>query len=254
MLTKEDRDALGERFGFDEFMDIHIAPRFNIAPTQNVPVVLFDSGKRRLEIMRWGLIPSWVKDLKTMKPMVNARSETLAEKPYYKGTLKRRRCLIPADGFYEWVVDEKKRKSPRLIRLTGNRLFAFAGLWDEWLSPDGEQIRTCTIITTSANDVISPIHDRMPVILRPSREAVWLETEVKGGEDIELLSRELCPYPDEEFEIKAVSSFVNSAKVDSPQCIAEADSDDSSDMSESSDSSNLDNSSNGVTQLSLFDN
>lgn len=222
-----------ERFIVDEsFMETRLSPRFNIAPTQTIAAIIASDGKRILKGLQWGLIPFWVKDLKAMRPMINARMETLAEKPFFKTALSRRRCIIPADGFYEWQVlpeaEEGERtsgkggKSPRAraakpskqpvwIHLKERSLFGFAGLFDEWKKPDGTVLPTCTIITTSANQAIAPVHDRMPVILSPENEALWLNAEIK---DTASLISVLDPYPSNLVTFHKVSPRVNSAARD----------------------------------------
>ncbi len=144
---------------------LQTAPRYNVAPTQEVVTVMRDETKH-LALLRWGLIPSWAKDESIGNKMINARAETLAEKPSFKRLLTSKRCLIVADGFYEWKK-EAGGKTPMYFTLKDKEPFAFAGLWDTWHSPNGEQIRTCTLITTQPNDLVSPVHDRMPVILTP---------------------------------------------------------------------------------------
>jgi putative SOS response-associated peptidase YedK len=190
------------------------APRFNIAPTQNVGVIMEQSG-RVLAGCRWGLIPSWARDASLGFKLFNARAETLAEKPAFRHAFARRRCLIPADGFYEWTAEGKLRQ-PWHIRLKGNRLFALAGLWDEWHEPGGSLLRTCTIITVPPNPLTASIHERMPAILRPEDEAGWLDSSVKDAVE---LAGWLQPYPSEEMEAFRVSRRVNSAAIDEAGCL-----------------------------------
>ena len=154
-------------FAIDD-TNIQVKPSYNVAPTHSVLAVVQRAGSNRLELMRWGLIPSWAKEASIGSKMINARAETVAEKPSFKRSLTQRRCVIVADGFYEWRTEEKI-KTPMFIRLKSNELFGFAGLYDTWTSPDGETITSCTIITTTANALIKTIHERMPVIL--SKEA-----------------------------------------------------------------------------------
>jgi len=198
------------------------APRYNIAPTQDILVVT-QNGARHLQGCHWGLIPSWAKDPAIGNKMINARAETLAEKPSFRTALSRRRCLIPADGFYEWqnaAADlpsgKKAARTPMHIRLQGGGLFAFAGLWDEWHAPDGSPLRSCTIITTAPNAVTAPIHDRMPVILRPEDEALWLDRSITNASDLLPL---LIPYPADAMEAYAVSRSVNAPTMDDPELI-----------------------------------
>ena len=194
------------------------APRYNIAPTQPIAVVT-ENSPRALQMMRWGLVPSWAKDPSIGSRLLNARAETLIEKPSFRTALSRRRCIIPADGFYEWKK-AGKIKQPLRIRRKDDELFAFAGLWDEWQSPDGSPLRTCTIITVGANSVLADIHDRMPAMLRPEDEAAWLDGSTSAVP--ELLSL-LAPYPDDEIEAYPVSLAVNSVANDNSACIESFD-------------------------------
>ena len=192
-------------------------PRYNIAPSQPILAVRAEQDARRLEALQWGLVPSWAKDITIGSRMINARGETLAEKPAFKNALLRRRCLIPADGFYEWKKEEGGRQPMHIHRQDGN-LFAFAGLWEEWRRPDGAPLRTCTIITVAPNDLMASIHDRMPAILREEDEAIWLDTEhVKDKDEILSLLR---PYPDAGLEAYPVSKIVNAPVNDTPECLA----------------------------------
>lgn len=186
--------------------------RYNIAPTQTVPVIVEGDGARFLDTMQWGLIPSWAKEPGIAKKMINARAETLAEKPAFCTALSRRRCLIPADGFYEWKREGAARQ-PMHIRRTDGELFAFAGLWEEWKQPDGTPLRTCTVITTSSNALMEPIHDRMPAILLPEDEEAWLHvTPGKFEEALHLLH----PYPTELMEAYPVAKRVNIPTIEDP--------------------------------------
>lgn len=153
-------------FGFPERPNLE--PRYNLAPTQSAPIVrLGEDGRRHLASLRWGLIPSWAKEAAIGSKLINARSETLAEKPSFRGPLKSRRCLVPADGFYEWLKTDAG-KQPYRIALADGGVFAFAGLWDRWALPGQDAVESFTIITTAANELLSPIHDRMPVMLDPA--------------------------------------------------------------------------------------
>jgi putative SOS response-associated peptidase YedK len=180
-------------------------PRFNIAPTQPVAVIT-ENSPRTLQMMRWGLIPSWAKDPAIGSKLINARAETLAEKPSFKAALARRRCLIPADGFYEWKQEGTHQKQPMYIHTLADSLFAFAGLWEEWKAPGAEPLRTCTIITVAPNALLATIHNRMPAILRKEDEAAWLHRETT---DINEVLPLLYPYPDEEMQAYPVSRRVN---------------------------------------------
>ena len=209
---------LAERFGFKTIAD-EFRPRYNIAPGQMAPVVLRNS-PNRLEMMRWGLVPVWAKEEKIGYKMINARAETLAEKPSFKRPFQRHRCLVLADSFYEWKPQAgSKKKIPMRIILKGGVPFAFAGLWDHWEKPDGTDLHTFTIITTQANSKLQGIHDRMPVILKPKAEEVWLDPEMQ---DPERLGEFLKPYPDGEMEFYPVSTVVNSPQNDVPQCVEKA--------------------------------
>jgi putative SOS response-associated peptidase YedK len=194
------------------------APRYNIAPTQSVAVVT-ENSPRVLEMMRWGLVPSWAKDPSIGNRLLNARAETLTEKPSFRTALTRRRCLIPGDGFYEWKK-QGKNKHPLCIHRKDDDLFAFAGLWDEWTSPGGSPLRTCTIITVGPNNVMASIHNRMPAMLRLEDEGDWLNANVKSVPDLLSL---LAPYPDDEIEAYPVSNTVNSVGNDVPGCIEAVD-------------------------------
>lgn len=191
-------------------------PRFNIAPTQTV-IIVADDGTRRLERMRWGLIPSWASDPGIGNKLINARSETLTERPSFRTALRRRRCLIPADGFYEWpAVPGGRGKQPTRIVLRSREVFAFAGLWESWAAPDGQAIRSCTIITCPPNELMATMHHRMPVILTREAEDTWLDPRI---EDPGLLLPLLRPYPADQMECYPVSRLVNNPANDSPQLI-----------------------------------
>src|SRR5574337_21046 len=192
-------------------------PRYNIAPTQTV-IVVGDDGQRYLTQMRWGLIPSWAKDPAIGNRMINARAETVATRPAFRTALRKRRCLVVADGFYEWQ-ERARGKQPFYLALKSREPFGFAGLWDTWMSPESEEIRSCTIITTDANELLLPIHDRMPVILTQEAEAIWLDPAIQ--EPTQLLPL-LKPYPAEGMELYPVSTRVNSPAHDGPECIKPA--------------------------------
>ncbi|MDX2271414.1 MAG: SOS response-associated peptidase [Cyanobacteriota bacterium] len=202
---------LFQHFGLDEISDI--APRYNIAPGQSISLVVQDPNtrKRHLRSWQWGLIPSWAKDL---KPMLNARAETLAEKPTFRTALRQRRCLIPTDGFYEWK-GQGKSKQPFHIGLKTGSLFAFAGLWETWKSPAGNIIQSCAIITTAPNELMAGIHDRMPVIMDPHEYEIWLDPKIQ---DPDIVLPLLKPYPLPDMSAYAVSTRVNSPSHDDPAC------------------------------------
>lgn len=189
---------------------------YNIAPTQPVWAVVQRDGVNTLERMQWGLIPAWAKDPKIGSKMINARAETIAEKPSFKRLLKSRRCLILADGFYEWRESGAKRKTPLFVCLESREPFAFAGLFDTWTPPGGEPMNTCTIVTTSANELMAAFHHRMPVILAKSDRKLWLDPSFQ---DTAKLLPLLRPYPAEEMVAYEVSSRVNSPKNNSAELI-----------------------------------
>ncbi|MBI2855805.1 MAG: SOS response-associated peptidase [Chloroflexi bacterium] len=213
-----DVGSLEERFGF-EGPDLPHQPRFNIAPSQEVLTVISDGSWKRAGLMRWGLIPSWAKDASIGNRMINARAETLAQRPAFRPALQRRRCLIVADGFYEWMRIGKSRVPMRIILKSGEP-FAFAGLWERWRSPEDVWVHSCTIITTTPNEVMAPIHSRMPVVLSRDAEGVWLDTRIA---DIASLGHLLVPFSAAAMEAYPISSLVNSPSVDSPEVIARVD-------------------------------
>ncbi len=208
-------DAIASTFNLTQIPPLE--PRYNIAPTQLVPAVLSapEQSKKQLQMLRWGLIPSWAKDAAIGAKLINARSETVSEKPSFKAAFKRRRCLIIADGFYEWQRQEGK-KQPYYFRMQSGQIFAFAGLWEHWKSPDEQTTTSCTILTTEANDLLRPIHDRMPVILEEKDYDLWLNPEVQKSE---LLQPLLHPYPANLMTSYAVSTKVNNPKNNTPECI-----------------------------------
>ncbi len=191
-------------------------PSYNIAPSQNIIAVLNEDDGPQTKALKWGLIPSWSKDSKIGAKLTNARSETVAEKPSFRSAYQKRRCLILSTGFYEWKT-EGNQKIPFFIRLTSRRLFPFAGLYEYWTDPEkGETVATVTIITTSANEVMTPIHHRMPVILSPENAAGWISNK---GFDGNAWLEKLCPYPSEEMDAYPVSSAVNKPINNSPELI-----------------------------------
>jgi putative SOS response-associated peptidase YedK len=168
---------LAKRFDVPETPDLPFdGQRYNIAPTQQVPIVRQKDKKLEMVLAKWGLIPSWAKDMKIGNQLINARADTVATKPSFRSAFKSRRCLIPADGFYEWRKTEDG-KQPFHIRMKDKEPFAFAGLWERWRPEEGEPVESCTIITTDANELMGPIHNRMPVILAPEDYATWLRTD-----------------------------------------------------------------------------
>jgi putative SOS response-associated peptidase YedK len=197
-------------------------PRYNIAPSQIIPAVLETKGERIVSGLKWGLIPSWAKDDSFASKTINARAETLAEKASFKNAFKSRRCIIPASGFYEWAKKGASAKQPFYFYLKDKDVFGFAGLWEEWTDKEsGELVETCTIITTEANELLEPVHDRMPVILKPDDYDRWLDEKFKDTEKLQDL---LVPFPAEEMVSHAVSKAVNAPTYDSPELIKELDS------------------------------
>jgi putative SOS response-associated peptidase YedK len=196
-------ETAADRFGFVDFHDTRITPRFNISPTENVLTVVDDHGQRALVGMRWGYRPPWLpRDLKQLAP-INAKAETLARSGLFRSALATGRCLVPADGFYEWrTLPGVKKKEPVHIRLKGGGLFAFAGIW----VADREGLATCAIVTTRPNDLIQPIHDRMPVILAPDAEALWVDLSVSETDAVSAL---LTPISGEELELQPLALGVD---------------------------------------------
>jgi len=219
---------------FDAENEVDRLPRYNVAPGQDVPVVRQDAARptRSLSLIRWGLIPSWSRDAKAGYKMINARAETVADMPAFRDPFRSRRCLVPADGFYEWTK-QGKQKSPFCFSLADDSIFAFAGIWDRWANPnwgnpnkrnpnqtnpDQEWLETCSIITTSANALLSGIHDRMPVILQRDDYDLWLDPGFKKVDDLRDL---LKPFPADAMRHYQVSTRVNSVKNDDPACAEE---------------------------------
>ena len=200
--------VLIDEFDLSSDQQLLFEPRYNIPPTADIPVVRLADGKRQLSLMRWGLIPSWSKDPKKAPLLANARAETIAEKPSFRSAFKSRRCLIPASGFFEWKR-EGKAKQPYYFRRPDNRPLAFAGLWEKW--NDSE---SCTVITTDANELMLPIHDRMPVVLARNDYAEWLDPAATGLEKL------LTPFPFNELICSPVNPIVNNARNEGPECIA----------------------------------
>ena len=215
-LTEEIILILKRLFIKTPLRDFH--PRYNIAPSQNAPVILNEEEKS-VQLLRWGLIPSRAKDPAIGYKLINARADTIAEKSSFRAAFKKRRCLIPADGFYEWRLESDGRtKTPMRIRLKSKEPFTFAGLWETWKDQQEKEIRTFTIITTEPNEILQPIHNRMPVIMKPEDEEAWLDPQA----DPKHLVKILTPYTEKEMEAYAVSKLVNSPKHDSLDCIEPA--------------------------------
>lgn len=210
-------DDIIKHFSIDEFLpEDEYQPSYNIAPSQNILTVINDGSNNRLGKLRWGLIPPWAKDEKIGYKMINARSETLTEKPSFRKPLINKRCIIPADSFYEWKRLDPKTKIPMRIKLKSSSLFAFAGLYEKWITQDGNTLFTCTIITTKPNELMEDIHDRMPVILTQGSEKEWLNPK---NSDTDYLKSLLKPYAAHDMETYQVSSLVNSPKNNSPELI-----------------------------------
>jgi putative SOS response-associated peptidase YedK len=192
-------------------------PRYNIAPSQPIAAIRIDSETaiRTLVMLRWGLIPSWAKDPKIGYQCINAKAETVAEKPSFRSAFKKRRCLVIATGFYEWQV-RGRIKQPMWIGLQSQAPFAFAGLWEHWQPPEGQPLETCTILTTEPNDLMAPIHNRMPVILAPTAYDQWLDPKFQHTDSLKALLR---PYPSDALRAYPVSTLVNNPRHDTPQCL-----------------------------------
>ncbi len=203
---------------FDLPQPVELAARYNIAPTQAVPIVrATEGGGRELAFVSWGLVPHWAKEKAIGNRLINARAESLAEKPAFRSSFKHRRCLIPADGFYEWKP-EGGGKQPWLLRLRGGEPFAFAGLWSRWQDPaaGGEPFESCAIVTTTPNELAATVHDRMPAILPKERHALWLDPQAY---DPVALAALLAPIPADAMEAFPVSKRVNSPANEDPRCI-----------------------------------
>ena len=208
-------ERLAEKFQFPEI--IPLKPRYNIAPSQSVAVVrrFPDDRDRKLAMLRWGLLPLWVKDLSKVQQPINAKAETAAEKPMFRDAFKRRRCLVPADGFYEWKQNGG-HKQPVYIHMKDGEPFAIAGLWEEWEGQDGEVIESCTLLTTEPNDRLAPIHNRMPVILDPKDYEQWLDPDLQAADGVKPLLR---PFPSDLMTAYSISLRVNNPRNDDSRCL-----------------------------------
>jgi putative SOS response-associated peptidase YedK len=223
-------DEIARRFGLAETPAL--GPRYNIAPSQGAPVVRVVTasgstpiGSRRLELLRWGLVPSWAEDPRVGYRMINARAETAPQKPAFRRAFRSRRCLVVTDGFYEWQPLPSRRKRPFLIRMRDGSPFAFGGLWEVWRSAEGAVLESFAILTTEPNDLLRPIHDRMPLILRPEDHDLWLDPE---AQDPARLLPLLRPYPGDEMEAVPVGPHVNNPSFDDPSCAKPLDEEDGS--------------------------
>jgi len=190
-------------------------PRYNVAPTQPIAIMRLVEGKRQFALVRWGLLPSWVKDPKTFTLLINARGESAAEKPAFRAAMKRRRCLIPADGFYEWQA-AGDRKRPFYVHAKSGAPLAFAGLWETWTGPNGEELETAAIVTTTANRTLKPIHERMPVIVPPEGFDLWLDA---ANVDATTAAALIAPAPDNLLEAYEISTAVNRTANDNPKLL-----------------------------------
>jgi len=210
--------VINEIYGIVRRIDRELNPRYNVTPSQDIPIVRQDAeGLRELAFARWGLIPSWAKDVSIGNKMINARSETVSEKPSFRSAFKRRRCVIPAGGFYEWQATDGPRKKPWLFRVADGNPMSLAGLWEHWEGPDGQVVESCSILTTIANELMAKVHDRMPVIL-PGRDevGVWLDARSSMGD----VSGLLMPCASEVLVKHAVSDYVNAPAHTGPECVA----------------------------------
>jgi putative SOS response-associated peptidase YedK len=210
------RAELARLLGFDEADATELPPRYNIAPTQLVAVVLLDDGRRTLRPLRWGLIPSWARDARIGNSLINARAETVADKPAFRAAFRSRRCLIPTTGFFEWMATGGKKKQPLHIRMSDGRPFALAGLWERWPGAGGEPVESCAILTTTANELMRPVHDRMPVILAPEDYATWLDPTTPP----DALHALLRPFPPDRMTAVPVGNYVSNPRNEGPQCLA----------------------------------
>ena len=208
--------AIRALFGYGE--QPNFPPRYNVAPTQPIPVVRLAEGRRSFTLMRWGFIPGWVKDPKTVSLMINARGETVLDKPAFRNAIRRRRCLLPADGFYEWrAAAPGAPRRPYFIRPKSGEPVAFAGLWETWMGPNGEEVDTAAIVTTTANRTLAPIHDRMPVVVAPDAFDLWLDG---AHVEAETAAAVIAPASEDLFEYYEVSTAVNRVANDDESLIA----------------------------------
>lgn len=221
-VSKAKKQEIEKEFKVEIGDDNLTAPRYNIAPTQMIAAVTETENARELSSFKWGLIPHWAKDDLIGNKLINARAETLTEKPSFREAFRSRRCIIPASGFYEWQKQAKGSKQPFYFYLKNKEVFGFAGLWEQWLDKQtGELTETCTIITTEANEVLKPVHDRMPVILRSDCYEKWLDHKEKNTDRLQKL---LAPYPAEKMSAHTVSRAVNLTTNSSAELIASVNS------------------------------
>jgi putative SOS response-associated peptidase YedK len=209
-------EAMRQLFAYLELPNF--PPRYNVAPTQPIPIVRLHEGQRQFALVRWGLIPAWVKDPKTFSLVLQARSDSVLDKPSFKYAMKRRRCLIPADGFYEWNEDTTPRRPYAVLPKHGGPV-AFAGIWESWMGPNGEEMETAAIITTEANETLHPIHYRMPVVIPPEAFDFWLDCR---NVDEHMAAELLVPAPEDLFEAYEISPAVNRVANDYPDLLKPA--------------------------------
>ncbi len=206
-------EAIRALFGYPE--QPNFPPRYNVAPTQPIAIVRLMDGKRQFALVRWGLLPSWVKDPKDFTLVINARGESVTDKPAFSAAMKRRRCLVPADGFYEWKAIGAS-KQPYYVRAKSGTPLAFAGLWETWTGPNGEEMETAAIVTTRANHTLADIHERMPVVVSPDAFNLWLDC---ANVDDKTAASLIAPAPDDLLEAYEVSTAVNRTANDAPKLI-----------------------------------
>jgi putative SOS response-associated peptidase YedK len=203
-------EEIMDRFEVQSFLEQeYYSPSYNIAPSQSVLAVINDGKSNRMGFLKWGLIPTWTKDMSIGNKMINARAETLSEKPSFRNAFKKKRCLIIADSFYEWQRHDDNSKTPMRIQLKAKKLFAMAGIWENWKSPEGKALYSCSVITTGPNELMKDIHDRMPAILKPDDEKIWLDPSIS---DLDYLYQFLKPLDENLMDAYEVSSLVNSPK------------------------------------------
>ncbi len=215
-LTKTEKEIeqrFNASFYSEDLVRYNPLPNYNVAPTQLHPVITSDDS-RSIQLFKWGLIPFWAKDSKIAFKMINARKETVLEKPSFKQAVERRRCIVPFDGFYEWKK-EGKQKIPYRFQTTNEDIFSIAGMWEKWVSPEGDDIYTFTLITQNANDLVAKVHDRMPAILLPEQEKLWLDQEIPVKDLIDMIQ----PYPSTLMRSYEVSTEVNNVRNNSPKNI-----------------------------------
>jgi putative SOS response-associated peptidase YedK len=205
--------AIRALFGYPDMPNF--PPRYNVAPTQPIPIVRMWQGQRQFALVRWGLLPPWVKDPRTFTLLINARADTVLDKPSFRAPMLRRRCLIPADGFYEWKADGARKRPYAILPAAGGPV-AFAGLWEVWIGPDGEELETAAIVTTEASGNIHPIHHRMPVVVPPAAFDLWLDC---ANVEARMAASLLVPAPEDFFVAHEISTQVNRVANDSPELL-----------------------------------